>query len=135
MIARALTATALALALSSCATWGPSWSEVTGSTAYSRTQIDTAPTLVNAIDGGNPGPRVGYYGGYKIEPGKHTFELQAAPLSAGWRGGTELQNLTLDVAPCKRYFIVGKYENRLGMQWQPQISYVEDIAGCQLASR
>ena len=135
MVQRALSVAAIALALSSCATWGPSWSEVNGSREYAKTDLDTAPTLVNAIDGGNPGPRVGYYGGYKLEPGKHTLELQAAPLSRGWRGGTDLQNLTLDIAPCKRYFIVGKYDNRLGMQWKPEVSYVEDIAGCQIASR
>ena len=119
-----LLAAAAAMALSSCATWGPTWSEVSGSRAYSRTELNTAPTFVNLVDGQNPGPRIRGYGygpDYKLEPGSHTMLLQAPPLSRGWAGGTELQTLTLNFEPCKRYYIVAKYANPLGTQWTPQV--------------
>jgi hypothetical protein len=81
-----LSATAAAMMLSSCQTWGPTWSEVTG-------------------------------------------ERWTIP-SAGWTGGTDLETLKLDFAPCKRYYVNAKYDTRLSISWRPFVDYVEPIAGC-----
>ena len=131
---RKLLLLAVPLALAGCQTWGPTWSEVSGqrwnipSVAFS-----TAPTAVNLIDGNgafpnNPGQPI------KVEPGPHTLLLAAAPLSNGWTGGTDLETMKLDFEPCKRYYINGKYDNRLGMSWKPFVDYVEPIAGCTVVA-
>ena len=134
MLRRTLLAGALALTLSSCATWGPTWAEVSGARYYNRTELHTAPTVVNSIDGQNPGPTIDYGRTYKLTPGRHTLVLGAPAISNGWVGGTGPQTLTLDVQPCQRAYIVAKYPNPLGRDWIPQVDYVEPIAGCQVAT-
>ena len=124
----AITAT---LMLSSCQTWGPSWSEVTGERwTVPSAEFNTAPTAVNLIDGVGSFQRVPGYGGIKVEPGSHVLVLAAAPMSAGWTGGTDLESLRLDFAPCKRYYINARYDTRLSTSWKPFVDYVEPIAGC-----
>jgi len=129
-----LIAAMLCAGLSACATWAPTWSEYNGSREYARAEIHVAPTVIDAVDGQNPGPR-GYYGSYKVEPGQRTLSLEAPAISPGWKGGTTPQRLTLEMAPCKRYYIIAHYDNPLGTTWTPQVSYVEPIAGCMVASR
>ena len=89
-----------------------------------------APTAVNLIDGVGSFQRVPGYGGIKVEPGSHVLVLAAAPMSAGWTGGTDLETLKLDFAPCKRYYINARYDTRLSTSWKPFVDYVETIAGC-----
>jgi len=122
------------LLLSSCQTWGPTWSEVTGQRwNIPPKEFNTAPTSINKIDGNSgfvnpPGQAI------KVEPGKHSVELAAAPLSPGWTGGTDLVTIEINFAPCKRYYINGKYSNPLGTQWTPFIDYEETIAGCTVTA-
>ena len=132
---RILLAALAALLLSSCQTWGPNWSEVTGE-RWKVPSIDfnTAPTSVNLIDGvgsfqKNPGT-----GSIKVTPGPHVLVLAAAPLSAGWTGGTNLETVRIDFAPCKRYSLVARYDTRVSPSWKPSIDYVEPISGCALPS-
>ena len=70
----------------------------------------------------------------KIEPGDHSIELSAPPLSPGWTGGTALVTMQLKVEPCKRYYINGTYANPLGMDWTPFIDYVDNISGCTVTA-
>ena len=125
---------AVPFVLAGCQTWGPTWSEVSGQRwNIPPVGFNTAPTAVNLIDGNgafpnNPGQPI------KVEPGPHTLVLAAAPLSPGWTGGTDLESFKLDIEPCKRYYINGKYENRLGTSWKPFIDYVEPIAGCTVVA-
>ena len=56
----------------------------------------------------------------------------AVPLSGGWAGGTDLIEFELDAQPCKRYFIVAKYENPLGPSWTPFVDEIQTIVGCKL---
>lgn len=122
------------LALSSCQTWGPTWSEVTGNRWHIPSQeLNVAPTAVQSIDGNGAFPN-GPGQPIRVTPGSHTIVLAAAPLSAGWTGGTDLETVKLDIAPCKRYYINGKYDSRLGMSWKPFIDYEEPIAGCTVTA-
>ena len=131
-----LSAPLLATLLSSCATWGPTWSEVSGQ-RYERVSsagLNVAPVVIELDDesGAFPnGPRKPI----KIEPGTHRVVVQAAPLSAGWTGGTDLVVLMLDAAPCVRYYINAKYTNPLGTSYVPFIGFEERVPGCQIPAR
>ena len=122
------------LLLASCQTWGPTWSEVTGQRwTIPPKEFNTTPTFVNKIDGSSayvstPGQ------GIRVEPGPHTLELAAPPLSPGWTGGTDLVTMNLDFAPCKRYYINGRYSNPLGPNWSAFVDYEETIAGCTVTA-
>ncbi len=117
--------------LSGCQTWGPTWSEISGS-RYNVTDYNRFATAINAVDGSNPGPRTGYRGRsyYKVDPGHHTIELQALNNTPYWVAGINLKNAPLDVEPCKRYYLNANFENRLLTDWKPVVDYVEAIPGC-----
>jgi hypothetical protein len=125
-----ISATATALMLSSCQTWGPPGVKSPANAGRSVAEFNTAPTAVNLIDGVGSFQRVPGYGGIKVEPGSHVLVLAAAPMSAGWTGGTDLETFKLDFAPCKRYYINARYDTRLSTSWKPFVDYVEPIAGC-----
>ena len=123
---------ALAAALlAACQTWGPAWSEISGS-RYNVTDLNRTPTIIRLVDGSNPGPRIGYggYSFYKIEPGKHTLTLGAFNRTPNWVSGINRQEWVLDVEPCKRYYINAQFDNVLLADWKPIIDYTEPIAGC-----
>ena len=128
MLVLALTATVL----TGCQTWGPTWSEVTGRRFHVAT-MNTSPILINLIDGNGafpsaPGAPIW------IEPGRRRMTLTAVPLSAGWTGGTDLVEFDLLAEPCKRYYIVARFENPLGPSFTPFIDEIETIAGCQVVA-
>ena len=126
-----LAALAAAAGLAGCQSWGPTWSEVSG-TRYNLTDFNRFATAINLVDSNNPGPRAGYagYSYYKIEPGKHTIELSALNGTPNWVPGINRENLVIDIEPCKRYYLNAQFENRLLAPWRPVVDYVEPIAGC-----
>ena len=113
---------ALCLLCSGCQTWGPTWSEITGS-RYHFTILHRRPAIIEQIDGYSA------YATYpiKIEPGQH--QLVIGGPAPGWRGAN-LANFALDAAPCKRYYINAQFNNPIQPEFVPVIDYVEDIAGC-----
>lgn len=116
------------VALAGCETWGPTWSEVSGD-RYFKTELNRGPTIVEHIDGKAPLPpgRVAS----RVEPGRHVITLQGVPLRPGWSGW--LQEFSLDMAPCMRYYVNAQYEGALTpSRWTPVVDYVEPIGGCQL---
>jgi hypothetical protein len=119
-----------AVALAGCQTWGPTWSEVTGR-RYDVVTMNTAPMVINLIDGNGSFPNTPGTPIW-ITPGKHRISATAVPLSGGWTGGTDLVEFELDAQPCKRYFIVARYENPLGPSWTPFVDEIQTIAGCKL---
>ena len=128
-----LIAVGAALALTGCATWGPTWSEITGQrfNRPSPAGLNVSPTTISMIDGNGAFPnRPGQP--IKVAPGERRVDMRAVPLSAGWAAGTDLVTMQLDAQPCKRYYINAKFENPLGPSWTPFIDFVEDIAGCQV---
>jgi hypothetical protein len=116
----------LALAASGCATWGPTWSEITGA-RYPTGEVHQfrRPAIIEHVD--NQGAFANYP--IKVEPGIHRIEI-GAPVP-GWRGGSEIKVMLLDVLPCKRYYINAQFENNVTQNWVPVLDYVEDIAGCK----
>lgn len=120
--------------LAGCQTWGPAWSEVSGA-RYNVTDLNRFSTQVNLIDSHNPGPRYGYggrrgYSFYKVEPGQHTIELSALNHTPNWVSGINRENYTLDLEPCKRYYLNADFVNPLLANWKPVVDYVEPITGC-----
>jgi hypothetical protein len=132
---RNLLAALAALILSSCQTWVSPWSEVTGERwKIPSLEFNTAPTAVNLIDGVGSFQKIPGNGAIKVEPGPHVLVLAAAPLSAGWTGGTGLETVRIDFEPCKRYYVNARYDTRLSSTWKPFIDFVEPIAGCAVRS-
>ena len=105
--------------------WGPTWSEVTG-TRYYRTVMNRAPAIIKSVDGRNYTDRI-----VKIEPGHRSVVVQSPS-----RGGFPGQNrtLTMDIAPCKRYYINAQFDGSVGPEWKPVIAYIERIAGCKITA-
>ena len=93
---------ALSPSLAGCATFGPTWSEISGD-RYHRTILDRRPALVEKIDGYSA------YAHYpiKVEPGVHEIELQGPALN--WPGGAPLRTITLTLEPCKRYYLNAEF--------------------------
>ena len=122
---RTIIAGGLALLAGGCATWGPTWSEVTGA-RYHHAIMDRRPAIIEKIDGNsafasNP---------IKVDPGRHEIVMQGP--KADWPGGTALQTMTLNVEPCKRYYLNAQFANPVEPKWTPVVDYVEPIAGCKL---
>ena len=111
-----------ALALSGCATYGPTWSELSGD-RYTRTTINRAPALIEKVDGYSA------YASYpiKLDPGPHEIVLQGA---TRWPGGAPLRTMKLTLEPCKRYYVNAQFEAPGQPRWEPVVDYVENIAGC-----
>jgi len=115
------------LLLGSCQTWGPTWSEVTG-IHYTAPALGVGPVLINLIDGSSPNNTPGQP--IKVTPGRHTLVLQVvAPPTV--LGLVHLEQIVLDVAPCKRYYINGRFAEPTSTVWKPFVDYEENISDCQ----
>jgi hypothetical protein len=122
-----MTAGLLALCAGGCATWGPTWSEVTGE-RYHRAIMDRRPAIIEKIDGNSAFPS----SPIKVEPGRHEIVMQGPKLD--WPGGTQLHTMTLDLQPCMRYYLNAQFDNPVAPTWSPVVDYVEAIAGCKIAA-
>jgi hypothetical protein len=114
----------LALLVGGCATYGPTWSEISGD-RYNTTILYRRPAIIEKVDGYSS------YASYpvKVDPGKHVVEL-GGPIR-GWPGGAPLHTMTLDLEPCKRYYLNAQFDNNVDPTWKPVVDYVEPIAGCR----
>ena len=123
VIVYALGALPVLMSASGCATWGPAWSEISGE-RYNKTIMYRRPAIIEKVDGWSS------YAAYpiKIAPGKHELVL-GGPI-VGWPGGAPLNTMTLEMEPCKRYYVNAQFENPVGPNWAPVVDYVESIAGC-----
>ena len=112
------------LATGGCATYGPTWSEITGE-RYNVTILNRRPAGIQKVDGYSS------YASYpiKLDPGKHEIEL-GAPVR-GFPGGSPLRTLSLNLEPCMRYYLNAQFPNAVEINWQPVVDYVEPIAGCR----
>jgi len=114
--------------LAGCQTWGPTWSEVTGA-RYNIPALNEGPTIINQLDGLSPGTAPGE--AVKMAPGRHTLILQVVP-PPSVTGLVDMEKTTLDVAPCTRYYINGRFDAATSTAWRPFIDKEERIPGCQL---
>ena len=103
--------------------WGATWSEVTG-TRYYRAEMNRAPAIIKQVDGRSYTDRI-----VKIEPGKRTVVVQSLP-RGGFSGSDK--RMTMDIAPCKRYYVNAQFDSTVGPEWKPVVAYVERIAGCKI---
>ena len=125
ILKRAMLVMPVAVAIAGCQTWGPTWSEVSGS-RYNRAIALRQPAVIEKIDGNSAFPNRPI----KIDPGTHVIEVSAvAPRPRP--GGSPLKTMTLDVKPCKLYYINAQYQNSVDYDFQPVIDYVDDVAGCK----
>jgi hypothetical protein len=121
-----LIAALLAFLAGGCATYGPTWSEISGE-RYHFTILNRRPAIIERVDGYSS------YAQYpiKVEPGRHEIVMQGP--APRWPGGTALHTMTLDLEPCKRYYLNAQFDNPITPNWTPVIDYVDTIAGCRVA--
>jgi hypothetical protein len=110
--------------LTSCQTWGPTWSEITGA-RYNVTIVNRRPAIIDRVDdqGAFPNPNL-----IKVTPGEHRLVVQGP--APGWAGGPPLHVMMLNVEPCKRYYINAQFQSTIQQEWTPVVDYVESIGDC-----
>jgi len=118
----------LALLISGCATYGPTWSEISGNRYYV-TILDRRPAIIADVDGSSYSRSARPI---KVDPGLHDILLDGA--STTWPNSPP-QKLSLNLEPCKRYYLNAQFEDRVRPTWTPVVDYVEPIAGCPTTGR
>lgn len=116
-------AAVVTLVTAGCQTWGPTWSEVSGSRQYNLTTLYRKPAIIESIDGQSAYPTYPI----KLDPGTHVVKIQGPYRQPG---GGNLDTITINMEPCKRYYVNAQFDNRVRPTFEPVIDYVEDIAGC-----
>ncbi|HJU22987.1 MAG TPA: hypothetical protein VJ891_10810 [Casimicrobiaceae bacterium] len=112
------------IAISACQTWGPTWSELTGARYTVVDPNREAAILIRAGD-----QTIGPSMPFKLDPGKYEIQVQS-PVHNQFPGS--IKTMSLNVEPCRRYYINAQFKDRVGPDWTPVIDYVERIAGCRL---
>ncbi|MEP6609925.1 MAG: hypothetical protein ABJA83_14810 [Burkholderiaceae bacterium] len=90
---------------------------------YFRAELNSYSVIVLDVDG-----RSDTRNPVMINPGRHVIRVQGPPAN-GFRYG-ETRAITLDVKPCTRYYLKAVKKNSLEQDFEPQVDYVEPIAGC-----
>ncbi|HEY6895028.1 MAG TPA: hypothetical protein VI258_12720 [Rhodanobacteraceae bacterium] len=117
---------AIGLRAAACQAWGPTWSEVSGD-RYTRVDPNRRPAILLRVGGES----VAFTQPFKVTPGTYRVEVQAPPHE---RFSGSAKAFTLQIEPCRRYYINAEFDNRIGPEWTPVIDHVESIAGCGKAS-
>ncbi|MEO6927528.1 MAG: hypothetical protein ABI190_00050 [Casimicrobiaceae bacterium] len=126
---RALLVAPFVLLTASCQTWGPTWSEISGS-RYNVAILNRQPAVIESVDGNSAFPSRPI----KLEPGHH--EITITGVSQRPRaGGGELQKIALDVQPCKLYYINAQYASPVSVDYAPVVDYVDTIPGCRVPAK
>jgi hypothetical protein len=118
-----LTLAIVAIALSGCQTWGPTWSELTG-VRYTKINPDRRGAILIRAGDETISPSMPF----RIAPGTYEIQVQS-PVHNRFRG--TIKTMTLDVEPCRRYYINAQFADSVRPEWTPVIDYVETIAGCR----
>ncbi len=111
------------LAAAGCQTWGPTWSELSGNRFDNLTMLNRKPAIIEKVDDQSAYPTYPI----KLEPGTHVVLIQGPYRQ---RGGGNLNTITINMEPCKRYYVNAQFDNRVRPTFEPVIDYVEPIAGC-----
>ncbi len=124
---RVITIATLALSATGCQTWGPTWSEVSGQ-RYPTGEIHQyrRMAIIEQVDD------QGAFANYpiKVEPGVRKIVVQG-PVN---QPGVYLKELTINMEPCKRYYVNTQFNNNVDVNFVPVIDYVEPIAGCTVVA-
>ena len=127
---RSLSRTAAALgvvALAACASTDYHYSQLYG-TRYNRAPIDTYPVTIVRVDGKDTLQRP-----VLVDPGLRKIAVQGPPGAASHLG--EEREISLDVRPCTRYYLVAVRPNRLSSDFEVRIDYQEPVGGCTPPAR
>ena len=115
---------AATLVVAGCQTWGPTWSEVSDLRYYNTTTLYLRPAIIERIDDQAAFAQMPI----KVDPGKHVILVQGPYRQPG---GGYLKTITVDMEPCKRYYINAQFVNNVTPDFEPVVSYVEDLTGCR----
>lgn len=108
----------------SCQTIGPTWSELTG-VRYHRAVLDRQGLIIVRVDGESTPIRLPI----RIAPGPHEITVESLP-HGHFRAGYQ-ERITVDVQPCRRYYINAQYRDPIQPRYTPVVDEVEPIAGCR----
>ena len=141
-ISRLVPAAVAAAALSAgCASLDGSYAQLSGA-RYFQTSLDTYPVSILLVDekpviNGAAGAVVDNrttpapVNFALVDPGRREVKVQGPPGGAGDRG--ETRTVTLDVAPCTRYYLVAVKSNRLASDFTVRVDHQEPVSGCSPA--
>ena len=68
---------------------------------------------------------------YKVAPGTYRLAVES-PRHDGFPG--TILEMTLNIEPCKRYYVNAQFAGPVGPDWRPVVDEVESIAGCRVTS-
>lgn len=91
---------------------------------YHKTELNAYSVIVLDVDG-----KSDIRSPVMVDPGRRVIRVQA-PAGGGFSFG-ETRTLTLDVKPCTRYYLKAVKKNSVEQDFEPQVDYVEPIAGCK----
>jgi hypothetical protein len=113
-----------ACALAACASIDDNYhfSQISGE-RYFRAPIDTYRVSIVQVDG-----KSNTFKPALVDPGLRQITVQGPP--GGALGNGLERTLTLEVAPCTRYYLVAVKENRLQSDFDVRVDYQEPVPGC-----
>ena len=111
-----------AVLLAGCASTDYHYSQLLGE-RYHRATIDTYPVMVVRVDGRDTTRRPAL-----VEPGRHDISVQGPPGGSGGFG--EVRTITMDVAPCTRYYLVAVKPQSLASDFTVRVDHQEPVSGC-----
>jgi hypothetical protein len=115
------TTVAATAALAACAN-GYHYSQLVGKRHF-RAPIDTYDVSIVRVDGKDTALHP-----VQVDPGLRKIVVQGPP---GGAGGPGMQReISLDVRPCTRYYLVAVRPNRLASEFDIRVDYQEPVGGC-----
>jgi hypothetical protein len=111
-----------AIAVSACASTDYHYSQLYG-TRYNVTPIDTYPVTIVRVDGKDTASSP-----VLVDPGVRRVTVQG-PRGGGNHLGDQ-QDISLDVRPCTRYYLVAVRANKLSSDFTVKVDYEEPVGGC-----
>ena len=108
--------------LAACASADYHYSQLVGK-RYFRAPIDTYSVSVVRVDGTDNVFRPAL-----VDPGLREVTVQGPPGGAGGIG--EQRTISLNVAPCTRYYLVAVKTNPLASDFTVRVDFEEPVSGC-----
>ncbi len=111
-----------AAALAACASTDYHFSQLVGKRHF-RAPIDTYAVSILRVDGKDTLMRP-----VLVDPGVRKVTVQGPPGGTGGVGAE--REISLDVMPCTRYYLVAVRPNRLASDFTVRVDYEEPVGGC-----
>ena len=119
---RRIGALATVTALAACASTNYHYSQLVGRRHF-RAPIDTYDVTILRVDGKDTVLRP-----VLVDPGVRKIVVQGPP--GGTRGPGLEREISLNVLPCTRYYLVAVRTNRLASDFDVRVDYEEPVGGC-----